>query len=90
MKKEAIGVIETIGFTAAVEAIDVMTKASNVRLVGSISVGSGLISVVVRGDIGAVKSAIDASIVVVKGLGRFETSLVIPRPHDEAVSLLPV
>ena len=90
MAKEALGMIETRGLTAAVEAADAMVKAAEVVLVGTEKIGSGLVTVMVRGDVGAVKSAVEAGAASASGLGELVATHVIPRPHDDVEKILPV
>ena len=86
---EALGMIETRGLVGAIEAADAMVKAANVVLVGSERVGSGLVTVMVRGDVGAVKAATDAGAQAAKRVGEVVSVHVIPRPHTDTDSLLP-
>ena len=86
---EALGMIETRGLVAAIEAADAMVKAANVVLVGSEKIGSGLVSVMVRGDVGAVKAAVDAGSAAAASLGEVIATHVIPRPHGDVEKLLP-
>ena len=89
MQKEALGMVETKGLVGAVEAADAMVKSANVELVGYERIGSGLVTVMVRGDVGAVKAATDAGAVAAAGLGEVVSVHVIPRPHKEVESILP-
>ena len=86
---EALGMVETRGLVAAIEAADAMVKAANVVLVGSEKIGSGLVSVMVRGDVGAVKAAVDAGAAAAGSLGEIVATHVIPRPHADVEKLLP-
>ena len=86
---EALGMIETRGLTASIEAADAMTKAANVVLVGTEKIGSGLVSVIVRGDVGAVKAAVEAGAEAASRLGELVAKHVIPRPHTEVDNILP-
>ena len=86
---EALGMIETRGLVAAIEAADAMVKAANVVLVGSEKIGSGLVSVMVRGDVGAVKAAVEAGSAAANSLGEVIATHVIPRPHQDVEKLLP-
>ena len=86
---EALGMIETRGLVAAIEAADAMVKAANVTLIGSEKIGSGLVSVMVRGDVGAVKAAVEAGGAAAGRLGEVITTHVIPRPHTDVDKLLP-
>ena len=90
MAKEALGMIETRGLTAAIEAADAMTKAAEVVLVGTEKIGSGLVTVMVRGDVGAVKSAVEAGASNAERLGELVAQHVIPRPHTDVEGILPV
>ena len=87
MAQEAIGLIETRGFVGAVEAADTMVKAAHVELVGKVQVGGGLVTVIVRGDVGAVKAATDAGAAAAEKVGEVLSVHVIPRPHDDIVGL---
>ena len=86
---EALGMIETRGLVAAIEAADAMVKAANVTLIGSEKIGSGLVSVMVRGDVGAVKAAVEAGGAAAANLGEVIATHVIPRPHTDVNKLLP-
>lgn len=85
----ALGMIETRGLVAAIEAADAMVKAANVTLVGKEMVGGGLVSVLVRGDVGAVKAATDAGAAAADRIGELISVHVIPRPHSEVEIILP-
>ena len=89
MTQEALGMIETRGLVAAVEAADAMCKAANVALVGTEKIGSGLVTVMVRGDVGAVKAATDAGAAAAERVGELISIHVIPRPHEEVEAILP-
>lgn len=89
MKNDALGMIETNGLVAAIEAADAMTKAANVALVGYEKIGSGLVTVAVRGDVGAVKAAIDAGVSAAVNVGKVVSHHVIPRPHADVELILP-
>ena len=88
-KTEAIGILETQGLTAILEATDAMLKAANVTLVGKEKIGAAYVTVIVRGDVAAVTAAIDAGSRAVGSLGKLIAAHVIARPHDELVALLP-
>ena len=88
--QEALGMVETRGLVAAIEAADTMLKAANVVLVGTEKIGSGLVSVMVRGDVGAVKSAVESGAESAGRLGELVATHVIPRPHDDVEKILPV
>ncbi len=85
----ALGLIETRGLVGAIEAADAMVKAANVTLIGSEKIGSGLVTVMVRGDVGAVKAATDAGAAAARRVGEVVSVHVIPRPHSETEVLLP-
>ena len=89
MALEALGMVETRGLVAAIEAADSMVKAANVTLIGTEKIGSGLVSVMVRGDVGAVKSAVEAGSASASRLGELVATHVIPRPHDDVEKILP-
>ena len=89
MAQEALGMIETRGLVAAIEAADAMVKAANVTLIGTEKIGSGLVSVMVRGDVGAVKSAVEAGSTSAARLGELVATHVIPRPHGDVEKILP-
>ncbi|MGL4798408.1 MAG: BMC domain-containing protein [Cellulosilyticaceae bacterium] len=89
MKQEALGMVETRGLVAAIEASDAMVKAADVTLVGTEKIGSGLITVMVRGDVGAVKAATEVGAEAAGRLGELVAVHVIPRPHGEIESILP-
>ena len=89
MAQEALGMVETRGLTAAIEAADSMCKAANVVLVGTEKIGSGLVTVMVRGDVGAVKSAVEAGASNAAKLGELVATHVIPRPHNDVEQILP-
>ena len=90
MVQQALGMVETRGLVAAIEAADAMLKSANVVLVGTEKIGSGLVSVMVRGDVGAVKSAVEAGAANASRLGELVATHVIPRPHDDVEKILPV
>ena len=87
--RNALGMIETKGLVGAIEAADAMVKAANVVLVGKEKIGGGLITVMVRGDVGAVKAATDAGAAAAQRVGELVSVHVIARPHDEVDVLLP-
>ena len=89
MAQEALGMIETRGLVAAVEAADAMVKAAEGSLVGTEKIGSGLVSVMVRGDVGAVNAAVDAGKTSAARLGEVVATHVIPRPHADVEKILP-
>ena len=85
----ALGMVETKGLVGAVEAADAMVKAANVVLIGSEYVGGGYVTVMVRGDVGAVKAATDAGAATAKRVGELVSVHVIPRPHQDVEMILP-
>ena len=89
MALEALGMIETRGLVAAIEAADAMVKAADVTLIGTEKIGSGLVSVMVRGDVGAVKAATEAGSNAAGRLGELVAVHVIPRPHSDVEKILP-
>ena len=89
MELQVLGMIETRGLIASIEAADAMLKAANVVLVGTEKIGSGLVSVMVRGDVGAVKSAVEAGSASAARLGEVIAVHVIPRPHGDVENILP-
>lgn len=89
MSQEALGMVETRGLVASIEAADAMCKAANVALVGTEKIGSGLVTVMVRGDVGAVKSAVEAGSNAAGRLGELIATHVIPRPHNDVEMILP-
>ena len=90
MSMEALGMVETRGLTAAIEAADSMVKAAQVTLIGTEKIGSGLVTVMVRGDVGAVKAAVEAGAANAAKLGELVATHVIPRPHPDVEKILPV
>jgi microcompartment protein CcmL/EutN len=86
---EALGMIETKGLVGAIEAADAMVKAANVILVGYEKIGSGLVTVMVRGDVGAIKAATDAGAAAAQKVGEVVSVHVIPRPHTDVEKILP-
>lgn len=89
MQYDALGMIETKGLVASIEAADAMVKAANVTLIGKEHVGGGLVTVLVRGDVGAVKAATDAGAAAAQRIGELLSVHVIPRPHAEVETILP-
>lgn len=85
----ALGMIETKGLVASIEAADQMAKAANVEMTGQEKIGAGLVTVMIRGDVGAVKAAVDAGIQAAQNVGEVVSSYVIPRPHSEVENILP-
>ena len=90
MKQEALGMVETRGLVAAIEAADAMVKAADVTLVGTEKIGSGLVTIMVRGDVGAVKAATESGAAAAAKLGELVAVHVIPRPHSDVEKILPV
>ena len=88
-KMQAIGMIETRGLTAAIEAADAMLKAAYVELVGTEKIGSGLVTVIITGDVGAVKAATEIGAEAAQRLGELVAVHVIPRPHTDIARILP-
>ena len=88
-KSEALGLIETKGLVGAIEAADAMVKAANVHLIGREFVGGGLVTIMVRGDVGAVKAATDAGAAAAQRVGELISVHVIPRPHSDVEIILP-
>ena len=86
---QALGMIETKGLIGSIEAADAMVKAANVKLIGKVHVGGGLVTVMVRGDVGAVKSATDAGAAAASRVGELLSVHVIPRPHEDVEMILP-
>ena len=89
MTDNALGMIETKGLVSAIEAADAMVKAANVSLTGKVLVGGGLVTVMVRGDVGAVKAATDAGAAAAERIGELVSVHVIPRPHGDVEFILP-
>lgn len=89
MTQEAIGLVETRGYIPAIEAADAMVKAAHVELLGKVQVGSGLVTVIVQGDVGAVKAATDAGAAAAEKVGELVSVHVIPRPHSDTLSIVP-
>lgn len=86
---EALGMIETKGLVGAIEAADAMTKSANVTLIGYEKIGSGLVTVMVRGDVGVVKASVDAGAAAAEKVGEIVSQHVIPRPHTDVEKILP-
>jgi ethanolamine utilization protein EutM len=87
--EKALGLIETRGLVGAIEAADAMVKAANVKLIGKEKVGGGLVTVVVRGDVGAVRAATDAGAAAARRVGELISVHIIPRPDDQVEAILP-
>ena len=86
---ESIGMIETKGFTAAIEGADAMLKAANVELVGVEKIGSGLVTIIVKGDVGAVKAATEVGAEAAQRVGELVSMHVIPRPNADVLKMIP-
>ena len=86
--RQALGMVETKGLISAIEAADAMVKAANVTLVGKEKIGSGLVTVMVRGDVGAVKASVEAGAAAAKRVGELYSVHVIPRPHEDVEAIL--
>ena len=89
MEKQALGMVDTRGLVGSIEAADAMVKAANVHLIGKVHVGGGLVTVMVRGDVGAVKASVEAGGAAAKRVGELISVHVIPRPHDDVEAILP-
>ena len=89
MEKQALGMVETKGLVGSIEAADAMVKAANVHLIGKVHVGGGVVTVMVRGDVGAVKAAVEAGGAAAKRVGELVSVHVIPRPHEDVEAILP-
>ena len=89
MSLEALGMVETKGLIGSIEAADAMVKAANVVLIGKEYIGAGFVTVMVRGDVGAVKAATDAGAAAARRVGELVSVHVIPRPHAEVEKILP-
>lgn len=89
MEQEALGMIETRGLVPSIEAADAMVKAANVDLIGQQKIGAGLVTAMVRGDVGAVKAAVDAGVQAAGNVGEVVSNYVIPRPHTDVEKILP-
>ena len=87
---DSLGIIETRGLTAAIEATDAMLKAANVEIVGSEKIGSGLVTVIVKGEVGAVKAAVEVGVEAAQRVGEVVASHIIPRPHSDIEKILPM
>ena len=88
-EKIALGMIENRGLIGSIEAADAMVKAADVTLIGKVHVGGGLVTVMVRGEVGAVKAAVDAGAAAAQRVGNLISQHVIPRPHNEVEGILP-
>jgi len=90
IKQDALGMIETRGFAGIVEASDAMVKAAQVELIGTEKIGGGYITAIVRGDVAAVKAAVDAGVRAAEKVGEIVSTHVIPRPHSSVDGILPL
>lgn len=89
MEGKALGLVETRGLVGAIEAADAMVKAASVTLIGKEKIGGGFVTVMVRGDVGAVKAATDAGAAAARKVGEVVSVHVIPRPHSDLEAILP-
>ena len=89
MAMQALGMVETRGFIGSVEASDAMAKAANVTIIGQVQIGAAYMTVMCRGDVGAVKAAVEAGAAAAERVGQLVSAHVIPRPHDEVEHILP-
>ena len=89
MKNEALGLVETKGLVGSIEAADAMVKAANVYLIGKETIGGGYVTVMVRGDVGAVKAATDAGAAAAQRVGELVSVHVLPRPHTDVELIIP-
>ncbi|WP_269593317.1 BMC domain-containing protein [Propionibacterium sp. oral taxon 192] len=89
MMSEALGMVETKGLIGSIEAADAMVKSANVSLIGKEQIGAGFVTVMVRGDVGAVKAAVDAGAAAATKVGELISQHVIPRPHGDVETILP-
>ena len=89
MEKQALGMVETKGLIGSIEAADAMVKAADVHLIGEQKIGSGLVTVMVRGDVGAVNAAVESGTAAAAKLGEVIATHVIPRPHNDVEKILP-
>lgn len=89
MASDALGMVETKGLVGSIEAADAMTKSANVTLIGYEKIGAGLVTVMVRGDVGAVKAAVDAGVAAAEKVGAVVSKHVIPRPHADVEKIMP-
>lgn len=87
---DALGIIETIGFTAAIQAADAAVKSANVKLGKWIKVGGGRVNIIIRGDVAAVKAAVEAGAEAARNVGTVVSELVIPRPSEKLVPKFPI
>ncbi|AFN73345.1 microcompartments protein [Melioribacter roseus P3M-2] len=87
---EALGIIETLGFTAAIQAADAAVKSANIRLAQWVKVGGGRVSIIIRGDVAAVKAAVDAGVQAASNIGNVLSEVIIPRPSDKISGKFPI
>ena len=87
---EALGIIETLGFTAAIQAADAAVKAADIKIGDWVKIGGGKVSIIVRGDVAAVKAAVEAGVQAASKIGTVESEVVIPRPSDKLIPKFPL
>ena len=87
---EALGIIETIGFTTAIQAADAAVKSANIKLGHWVKVGGGKVNIIIRGDVAAVKAAVEAGVQAASRIGTVESEVIIPRPSDKLASKFPI
>ncbi len=87
---DALGVIETVGFTAAMQAADAAVKSANVKLGKWLKVGGGRVNVIVRGDVAAVKAAVEAGVAAASRIGKVQADVIIPRPSEKLLAKMPL
>lgn len=87
---DALGLIETMGFTAGIQAADAAVKSANVKLGKWVRVGGGRVSIILRGDVAAVKSAVEAGVQAASNIGQVESEVIIPRPSDKLLPRFPL
>lgn len=87
---DALGIIETIGFTAAIQAADAAVKSANIKLGNWVKVGGGRVNIIIRGDVAAVKAAVEAGVQAAENVGGVKAQLIIPRPSEKLVSKIPI
>ncbi len=87
---DALGIIETIGFTSAIQAADAAVKSANIKLGQWVKVGGGRVNIIIRGDVASVKAAVEAGVHAAEGLGGVQAQLIIPRPSEKLVAKFPI
>jgi ethanolamine utilization protein EutM len=87
---ESVGIIETHGYTAAIQAADAAVKSAKIRLGQSIKIGGGKVSIIIRGDVAAVKAGVEAGVKAASRIGRVESEVIIPRPSDKLLPVFPL